>query len=1098
MVGRAGACGMSDDDGGGGASHTPVEGTRERGGTMEEKEGRRHHARGRDTEQTSGSHGKTGTKGYATQPTPSTQQASQVTPTKTKTKGVKTVDEDRGGREKRKENTTHADQDEGEEDAHASEPPRTQPVEEASTVEQTPLATHDVVWVRVRGFPWWPAKVRARNHAKHAKPDSHAEERDEKKTTHETNRTQASMERKIERTQTNEMMQMRRGRDPKLTDVKSNDATQVMDENQASTHLRKEKKSKDAQLVQFFGSNDLYVQAKVSECVENVRSNGTVTDRSEKYARCSAWVHANGGNVRPFRSEDMDSTRKGKQGTELGESIREATQWEKERMRNDKHQDSAKTKAKKKKKKKTPKKIDHVEGEEKESKDVIRSPSQEEKGHASHGDSQEASPSSRQPANADHEGSKSANKSPTTPDPAKHPTDVPMPTHPRIDGSSPEGVGQKDTAEPDILTSEQLESEDEDSPKEEPKLQVKEEDAVSRKPTRGPREEQEDTSPNGRALDEDTDDQDEPSTSPQAKRRVLRPASKRKVPIKRYEGTEDASNTARERKAPVDPLELLGTVALETALQDMDEDEEAARTLSAVGGSGSQRKGGKKTTPSSKTEELAASRGKKSKVCRSCGNKEVTRWWSQDPSLCSACGRLFSQGSYCPICERVYRARDNIPMIQCDKCAKWIHAECEGMSQEEYLNMADDVEYYCPICRGEPPVSTKKEEPKEEPQPTPPPKKQKKAPKAPSPPPSKEVPMEIPKEPTPPAEQEPHARSQEGVTQWPPMFPPGGMPPMMHPAMLPFLAPQRVILPPSMLASVPKVIRLSVMQGRQNFANMWAMANQYLAHMSSASGSQGKAGQSIPQGMNFAQIPGMPNLSSPSQPGQQEPYFGVPFQMPGGPQEGKHHPSKTPEPGLEAKPAKPLAPPKPKKAPKAGTGSSKGSLPSNLPKKKHSSSIVGSIANQGTKTERGSGALPGQLAKKSPATLVGKVPATASQPSSVPFHGGAKATQALPAKTPSQGGRMQGLSGQLLANKSSAGRLHDFPTPLVPPGPTSTPGPGTALVSSLARPTEVGTSMAPTLGVVAPVVSSKSSERSSPAPPPSGPMDGPDPSAGRQ
>mmetsp|Transcript_10172 Transcript_10172/g.61984 ORF Transcript_10172/g.61984 Transcript_10172/m.61984 type:complete len:1001 (+) Transcript_10172:244-3246(+) len=886
-------------------------------------------------------------------------------------------------------------------------------------------------------------------------------------------RTQPSEERGEEEKQTVKKTQRRRGSEAKLTDVKSHDATQVMDENQASTHLRKEKKSKDAQLVQFFGSNDF------------------------------AWVHANGGNVRPFRSEDMDSTRRGKQGTELGESIRQATEWEKERMRDVRHQEPAKNKAKKKKKKKTSKKIEGGDGVEKESKDAILDPSQEEKGHASNGDSQEESPSSRQPANADHEGGKSANKSPTAPDPAKHPTDVPMPTHPRMDGSSPEGLGQKNTAEPDILTSEQLESEDEDNLKEEPKLQVKEEDAVSRKPTRGPQEEEEDTSPNGRGLDEDTDDQDEPSTSPQAKRRVLRPASKRKVPIKRYEEAEDASNTARERKAPVDPLELLGTVALETALQDMDEDEEAARTLSAVGGSGSQRKGGKKTTPSSKTEELAASRGKKSKICRSCGNKEVTRWWSQDPSLCSACGRLFSQGSYCPICERVYRARDNIPMIQCDKCAKWIHAECEGMSQEEYLNMADDVEYYCPICRGEPPVSTKKEEPKEEPQPAPPPKKQKKAPKAPSPPPSKELPMETPKEKTPPAEQEPHDRSQEGVTQWPPMFPPGGMPPMMHPAMLPFLAPQRVILPPSMLASVPKVIRLSVMQGRQNFANMWAMANQYLAHMSSASGSQGKGGQSAPQGMNFPQIPGMPNLGNPSQPGQQEPYFGVPFQMPGGSQEGKHHPSKTPEPGIETKPAKPLAPPKPKKTPKAGTGSSKGILPSNLlPKKKHASSIVGNIANQGMKSERGSGAVPGQLTKKSPATLVGKVSATASQASSVPFPGGLKATQPLPSKGTSQGGRMQGSSGQLVANKSLPFRPQEVPTPLVPSGPTSTSGPGSAsappLVSSLARPTEVGMSMAPALGAAAPVVSSKSSDRSSPAPAHSGPMDGPDPSAGRQ
>eukprot|EP00894_Picocystis_sp_ML_P000232 jgi/Pico_ML_1/50749/g1904.t1 len=280
-------------------------------------------------------------------------------------------------------------------------------------------------------------------------------------------------------------------------------------------------------------------------------------------------------------------------------------------------------------------------------------------------------------------------------------------------------------------------------------------------------------------------------------------------------------------------------------------------------------------------------------------------------------------------------------MIQCDKCAKWIHAECEGMSQEEYLNMADDVEYFCPICRGEPPPSAKKEKTKEEPQPAPPPKKPKKSPKAPSPPPVREAPTEIPKEPTPPPAEEQPAQTPEGTTQWPPMFPPGGMPPMMHPAMLPFLAPQRVILPPSMLASVPKVIRLSIMQGRQNFANMWAMANQYLAHMSSASGSQGKTGQALPQGMAFPQIPGMPNLGNPSQPGQQDQYFGMPFQNIGGLHEGKHQPPNAPESRVEPKPVKPLVPPKPKKTPKTGVGSSKVGLASNLlTKKKPASTMV--------------------------------------------------------------------------------------------------------------------------------------------------------------
>ena len=175
---------MSDD--GGGATHTPLEGTRDQGGTMETTDGRRHHARGRDTDQTSGSHGNTWTKGYATKPTPFTHQVSHVTPTKTKTKGMKTGDEDRGGREKREENTTNTNNED--EDVHASEPKRTQPVEEASTVEHTPLATHDVVWVRVRGFPWWPAKVRARNHENRTKLETMPKNATKKRHTKPTER----------------------------------------------------------------------------------------------------------------------------------------------------------------------------------------------------------------------------------------------------------------------------------------------------------------------------------------------------------------------------------------------------------------------------------------------------------------------------------------------------------------------------------------------------------------------------------------------------------------------------------------------------------------------------------------------------------------------------------------------------------------------------------------------------------------------------------------------------------------------------------------------------------------------------------------------
>lgn len=265
-----GAIGMNDE---GGPSYASVEGKRSQGGSMEAKDPRRTHARVREADQPRGPQEKAWIEGNHRVHTQLHHHVSHVTPNKTKTKGTKAGNDGAGGRESRQENATAVDNDnvDGKEGVHASSVPHhTQPVQETSTVEHAPLATNDVVWVRVRGFPWWPAKVRVQHHANDKKletipkkkKNTHTHTHEE--TTHETNRKR-SRRKNVEKNlkQTNKKTRTRRGSETKLTQLQSHDATQVMNENQASTHLRKEKKSKDAQLVQFFGSNDLYVQPKV-------------------------------------------------------------------------------------------------------------------------------------------------------------------------------------------------------------------------------------------------------------------------------------------------------------------------------------------------------------------------------------------------------------------------------------------------------------------------------------------------------------------------------------------------------------------------------------------------------------------------------------------------------------------------------------------------------------------------------------------------------------------------------------------------------------------------------------------------------------------
>ncbi|XP_015062920.1 histone-lysine N-methyltransferase 2D-like isoform X2 [Solanum pennellii] len=91
--------------------------------------------------------------------------------------------------------------------------------------------------------------------------------------------------------------------------------------------------------------------------------------------------------------------------------------------------------------------------------------------------------------------------------------------------------------------------------------------------------------------------------------------------------------------------------------------------------------------------------------CHSCcsnvpGNGLRASWYL-GYTCCDACGRLFVKGNYCQVCLKVYRDSDTTPMVCCDICERWVHTQCDDISDEKYLQFqVDDLPYSCPTCRG--------------------------------------------------------------------------------------------------------------------------------------------------------------------------------------------------------------------------------------------------------------------------------------------------------------------------------------------------------------------------------------------------------------
>ncbi|XP_068648220.1 uncharacterized protein [Aristolochia californica] len=93
--------------------------------------------------------------------------------------------------------------------------------------------------------------------------------------------------------------------------------------------------------------------------------------------------------------------------------------------------------------------------------------------------------------------------------------------------------------------------------------------------------------------------------------------------------------------------------------------------------------------------------------CHSCGStvpgSGLSTRWFLGYTCCDACGRLFVKGKYCPVCLKVYRDSESTPMVCCDACQRWVHCECDGISDEKYQQFQADgnLYYKCAACRGD-------------------------------------------------------------------------------------------------------------------------------------------------------------------------------------------------------------------------------------------------------------------------------------------------------------------------------------------------------------------------------------------------------------
>uniref|UniRef100_A0A1Q3F1I2 Histone-lysine N-methyltransferase trithorax n=2 Tax=Culex tarsalis TaxID=7177 RepID=A0A1Q3F1I2_CULTA len=87
--------------------------------------------------------------------------------------------------------------------------------------------------------------------------------------------------------------------------------------------------------------------------------------------------------------------------------------------------------------------------------------------------------------------------------------------------------------------------------------------------------------------------------------------------------------------------------------------------------------------------------------CKSCSTTNVTKFIGNLP-MCTPCFRLRQKGNFCPLCQRCYEENDfDLKMMECGDCQRWVHAKCEGLTDEQYNMLSalpENIEFICKKC----------------------------------------------------------------------------------------------------------------------------------------------------------------------------------------------------------------------------------------------------------------------------------------------------------------------------------------------------------------------------------------------------------------
>ena len=59
--------------------------------------------------------------------------------------------------------------------------------------------------------------------------------------------------------------------------------------------------------------------------------------------------------------------------------------------------------------------------------------------------------------------------------------------------------------------------------------------------------------------------------------------------------------------------------------------------------------------------------------------------------VAGTCKQILNKQEYCPVCVRSWRIADgteeDVPFLKCEKCRKWVHGACDGLTPNECTAM---------------------------------------------------------------------------------------------------------------------------------------------------------------------------------------------------------------------------------------------------------------------------------------------------------------------------------------------------------------------------------------------------------------------------